>query len=141
MLVKDTYQDCLRYEQSSLAHYLFHLLAEKKISLHDDSSKIDFNQADHQKVASMIESNILGFHQVGIYSLKMSQEAFVFIFAGNEEEAIHFYTQSFHNRPLNCHEYSLDFELARGNGLISFRDMRKEFNSFPAIAGFFERSS
>lgn len=34
---------------------------------------------------------------------------------------------------------SLDFQLARGNDVISFRDMRKEFESFPAIAGYFKR--
>jgi hypothetical protein len=39
----------------------------------------------------------------------------------------------------NCHEYSFDIQLARGNAVISFRDMRKEFDSFPAIAEYFER--
>ena len=81
MFVKDVYQDCLRYEESSLAHYIHHLLAEKKISLDDDISKIDLNQADHQKVAEMIQNNVLGFHKIGIYSLKMNQKDFVFIFA------------------------------------------------------------
>jgi hypothetical protein len=139
MLVKDMYQDCLLFEESSLAHYICHLLAEKKISLEDDSSKIDLNQADHQKVAVMIEDNVLGFHKVGIYSLKMNQKAFVFIYASSQEEAIQFYTKSFHKTPLNCHEYSQEFEFTRGNGVISFRDMKKEFQSFPAIAGCFIR--
>jgi hypothetical protein len=48
--------------------------------------------------------------------------------------------QDFSATPLNCHEYSLDFELARGNGVISFREMRKEFERFPAIAGFYMRA-
>jgi hypothetical protein len=115
------------------------LLAEKKISLDHDISKIDLNQADHQKVESKIQNNVLGFHKVGIYSLKMNQKAFVFIYAGSEEEAIQFYTESFHKLPLNCHEYSLEFKLARGNGVISFRDMKKEYESFPAIAGYYMR--
>jgi hypothetical protein len=111
----------------------------KKISLEDNSSKIDLNQADYQKVAEMIQTNVLGFHKVGIYSLKMNQKAFAFIYASSQEEAIQFYTKSFHKTPLNCHEYPLDLELTRGNGVLTFRDMKKEFKSFPAIAGYFAR--
>lgn len=139
MLVKDMYQDCFLFEESSLAHYIYHLLAEKKISLEDDPSKIDLNQANHQKVAYMIQNNVLGFHKVGIYSLKINQRAFVFIYASSQEEAIQFYTKSFHKTPLNCHEYPLELDLTRGNSVISFRDMKKEFKSFPAIAGCFMR--
>ncbi|TDK64150.1 hypothetical protein E2K98_04620 [Bacillus salipaludis] len=139
MLVKDLYQDCLLYEESSLAHYLYHLLAEGKISLWDDSSRIDLNHADQHKVAKMIQTNVLGFHRVGIYSLKMNKKAFAFIYASSQEEAIQFYNQSFQKTPLNCHEYPLDLELTRGNGVISFREMKKEFKSFPAIAGYFVR--
>jgi hypothetical protein len=139
VIVKDLYLDAIHFEESSLAHYIHHLLEKQKISLDDSISKIDLDQADHQKVAEMIESNVLGFHKVGIYSLKMNQKDFVFIFAGSQQQAIGFYTETFHHSPLNCHEYSLDFEIVRGNGVISFRDMRKEFMSFPAIAGYFER--
>ncbi|MEH7307612.1 hypothetical protein [Neobacillus drentensis] len=139
MIVKDLYMDCFRYEESSLAHCIYHLLTEKKISLDDDMSKIDLEQAVHQKVRELIQNNVLGFHKVGIYSLKMNQKDFVFIFASSKQEAIHFYTKTFHQNPLNCHEYSLDYQLARGNDVISFRDMRKEFESVPAIAGYFKR--
>ena len=139
MVVKDLYQDCFRFEESSLAYYIYHLLAEQKISLDDNISKIDLNQADHQKVAELIQTNVLGFHKICIYSLKMKQKDFVFIFATSKQEAIQFYTKTFHQNPLNCHEYSLDYQLARGNDVISFRDMRKEFLSFPAIAGYFKR--
>lgn len=139
MVVKEVYRDCILYEESALAHYIHHLLAEKKLSLEDDMSKIDLQQADHQKVREMIEKNVLGFRKVRIYSLKMSQDEFIFIFAHNQEEAIQFFMKTFHQNLLNCHEYSLDFELSRGNGVISFRDMRKEFKSFPAIAGCYKR--
>ena len=141
MIVKDLYMDCFRYEESALAHYIHHLLAEKKISLEDEMSKIDLELADHQKVKELIQNNVLGFHKVGIYSLKMNQKEFVFIFAASDREAIQFYTETFHQSPLNCHEYSLDFELSRGKGGISFREMRKEFDSFPAIAWYFEREN
>jgi hypothetical protein len=127
VIVKDLYLDSIRFEESSLAHYIHHLLEEGNVELDDNISSIDFDQADHQKVADMIESNVLGFHKVGIYSLKMNENDFVFIYAESEQQAIQFYSKTFHETPLNCHEYSLDFELVRGNGVVSFREMRKEF--------------
>jgi hypothetical protein len=139
VIVKDLYLDAIRFEESSLAHYIHHLLEEQKISLDDNISKIDFDQADHWKVAEMIENNVLSFHKVGIYSLKMNQKEFVFIFAESEQKAIKFYIETFRHAPLNCHEYSLDFEIVRGHGVISFREMRKEFMGFPVVAGYFER--
>jgi hypothetical protein len=139
VIVKDLYLDSIRFEESSLAHYIHHLLEEGRISLDDNISKIDFDQADHQKVAELIENNVLGFHKVGIYSLKMNKDDFVFIFADSQQKASEFYTETFRHVPLNCHEYPLDFELVRGNGVISFRDIRKGFMSFPAIAGYFKR--
>ena len=44
MVVKDLYMDCFYYEESSLAHYIHHLLAEQKITLDDDISKIDLEK-------------------------------------------------------------------------------------------------
>lgn len=139
MLVKDYFEDCLITQESTLAHFIYHLLEEKKISLNDEFSISDLYKADKQKVAEMIENNVLGIHKVRVYSLKMDQKTFVFIYALSQEEAINFYTESFLKTPLNCHEYSLDFQLSRGNEFISFRDMKKEFESFPAIAGYFKR--
>lgn len=139
MLVEELYLDSIRFEESSLAHYLYHLLTEQKISLDANILKLDLDQADHQKVAEMILNNVLGFHKIRIYSLKMNQKDFVFIFSSSEQEAIQFYTETFQQSPWNCHEYSLDFQLARGNEVISFWDLRKEFERFPAIAGYFGR--
>jgi hypothetical protein len=139
MLVSENYEDCFTYEESTLAHYIFHLLSEKKISLEDDASKIDIDQADHRKVAELIQTNFLGIHPMGIYSLKLDQKTFVFIFARNEQEAIEFYTETFQQPPLNCHEYLLDFQIVRGKAVISFRDLKKDFGTFPAIAGYFIR--
>ncbi|NWQ43333.1 hypothetical protein MLOOGBEN_21770 [Bacillus sp. EB106-08-02-XG196] len=139
MLIKDAYQDSFLYEESSLAHYIHYLLTEKIISLDDDISKLDFDQANHQKVAEMIRNNELCFNKIRVYSLKVNQRDFVFIFAFSEEEAIKFYVKTFHQNPMNCHESLLDFEFYRGNEVISFRDMRREFESFPEIAGYFSR--
>jgi hypothetical protein len=140
MFVSEIYLDCLRYEESTLAHYLHHLLTEKKLSLNDNMSKIDIEQADHQKVKELIQKNILGIHKVRIYSLKMNQKDYVFIFAASPQEAILYYVKTFYDPPLNCNEYSLDFQLSRGNDVISFREMRKECDDkFPAIAGYFKK--
>jgi hypothetical protein len=140
MFVSEIYLDCLRYEESTLAHYLHYLLTEKKLSLNDDMSKIDLEQADHQKVKELIQKNFLGIHKIRIYSLKMNQKDYVFIFAASPQEAILYYVKIFYETPLNCNEYSLDFQLSRGNDVISFRDMRKECdNKFPAIAGYFKK--
>jgi hypothetical protein len=139
MLVKDFFEECLIDEESTLSHFIYHLLDEKKISLNDEFSISDLSKADEQKVSEMIENNALGIHKVRIYSLKMDQKAFIFIYARSEDEAINLYTKSFLKTPLNCHEYPLDFQLTRGNNVISFRDMKKESESFPAIAGCFMR--
>ena len=85
----------------------------------------------------MIQNNVLGFHKVGIYSLKMNQKTFAFVFARSEEEAIQFCTNYFHQAPLNCHEYPLEVDLARGNEIISFRDMKKEFRELSGFSGNF----
>jgi hypothetical protein len=127
------------YSRIYIGPLIHHLLEEKKISLNDEFSITDLSKADEQKVAEMIENNVIVIHKVRIYSLKMDQEAFIFIYALSEEEAIDFYTESFLKTPLNCHEYPLDFQLSRGNEFISFRDMKKEFESFPAIVGYFMR--
>jgi hypothetical protein len=85
MFVKDLCMDCFRYEESTFAHYIYHLLEEKKISLDDDMSNIDLVQEDHQKVRELIQNNVLGIHKVGIYSLKMNQKDFIFIFAASKK--------------------------------------------------------
>jgi hypothetical protein len=139
MLVNDLYLESIQLEETSLAHCIYHLLAEKKISLEDDVSQINFQQIDNQKVKELVQKNVLGITKVGIYSLKMSKKDFVFIFAASKKEAIQFYLKTFNQFPLNCLEYSLDYQLSRGYSAISFREMRKEFEIIPAIAGYFMR--
>lgn len=138
--VRELYEDSIRYEEKTLAHYILHLLQEGKVSLDDDADKIYFLQADHEKVAQMIEQNLLGFSNIKVFSLKYDDKRFAFIFAASEEEAIQFFQQTFKRKPYNCHEYPLDFPMSRGNEFLTFRDMRKEHSHFPALAGFYERS-
>ncbi|MFP7296872.1 hypothetical protein [Neobacillus niacini] len=139
MLVKDLYLYSLEYEMSQMAHFIYYLLSEKKISLDDDSTQLERAQADLQKVKELFDKNVLGIRKICIYSLKMNHKDFVYIFAATREEAIHFYTETFQRKPLNCHVSLLDYQFYRGKDVISFRDMRREFEDFPAIAGYFTR--
>ena len=139
MLVKELYLDSLLNEESALAHLIHHLLSERKVSLEDDISMLDTAQVDREKVAEMIHRNVLGFRKIHMYSLKMSTTTFVFIFAANEQEAIHYFSKTFHRRPLNCCEYLLEYKIARGNEITTFRNMKREHEKFPAIAGYYEK--
>ncbi|WHY03303.1 hypothetical protein [Neobacillus sp. DY30] len=139
MLVKDLFLDTIQYEYSFVAHYLYHLLEEKKLSLNDDVSKIQSVTGDIHKVNELVVKNLLGIGEMNVYSMKMNTADFVFIFAPNLKDAIQFYHRTFFKPPLNCHQYSLDFDFYRGNEVISFRDMRKEIEQFPAIAGYYTR--
>src|SRR5690554_3532922 len=138
MLVKELYYDSLRYEAIHLAYSLYHLLQTGKIQLDEDAAVIDFQSVDEKQVAQLIEENPLGFRPIKIYSLKMAKNLFVFIFAASRMEAIHYYQIKFQRLPLNCHEYPLDIEVISGNKIVSFQELKKEFDSFPAIAGWAE---
>jgi hypothetical protein len=88
-------------------------------------------------VPGTICNNVFGFQQLNLFSLKNSKNEFVFIFAAKQQDVIQLYTKTYHQLPLNCLKYLLDFQLTRGNEVISFRDMRREFLSFPAVVGCF----
>lgn len=139
MLVKDVYLDAVMYEESALAHLIHHLITERKVSLEDSLSVLDFERADMQKVTEMIRQNALGFQKINVYSLKKNDKTFIFIFAASRQAAVDYYTYTFRQRPLNCHELSLDYEMSRGKEVITFRALKSEFEKFPAIAGHFER--
>ncbi|KEF40146.1 hypothetical protein M670_00162 [Schinkia azotoformans MEV2011] len=137
--VRELYEDSIHYGEKVLAHYILHLLQEGHVSLNDDASLIDFSLVDQKKVTEMIQKNQLGFSDIKVFSLKWDDKTFAFIFAANEEEAKKHFEQQLGSKPLNCFEYPLDFPMSRGNEFLSFRDMKKEYSTFPAIAGFYER--
>ena len=140
MLLKELYMNSLIYEKSPLAHMIHYLLSERKVTLEDDTSVLNTVEVDWQKVKDMIERNVLGFHRIRIFSLKKSSTKFVFIFAENEHEAVNYFSRTFRERPVNCSEYLLDYEFIRGNKTITFRDMKKEHEKFPAIAGIYGKA-
>lgn len=133
--VKSLYEDSLYYEESTLAHYIMHLLQEGKAELDDDISKLKFEEADQEKVREMIRSNQLGFSKIKVFALKYSKRAFAFVFAKSEDEATEYFKQTFKKKVLSCYELSLDTPMARGNRILNFREMRKEHNEFPVLAG------
>lgn len=139
MKVRDLYKESIIYEEISMAHYIYYLLKEKLIQLDDDVSVIQSIDIDYAKVMELIDRNVLGITPIRIFSLKMYKKRFVFIFAKNREEAIRYYWRKFNAEPLNCYEYHLDLELVWGNMTLSFREMRKDFNEFPAVAFFYNK--
>lgn len=139
MLVKELYYLSLLFEEVVLAHYIYYLLHEGKISLEDDAENMNFNDAEKDKVDALIKNNVLGFHKIGIFSLKRKPNQFAFIFAPDKNKAIEHFIDIFHQKPLNCVEILLDYEIFRGNEIISFRELKHEYTEFPAFVGIYER--
>lgn len=141
MTIRELYLDAIKYEKIALVYCIYYLLMEEKVSLDEPVEKLDLQQADNEKVAQLIKKNVLGIEKVGIYSLKMNQDEFAMIFAKNEQEAVNHYIKTFHQRPLNCHEISLEFKVIRGKKIMTFRELRQEYDQFPAIAGYCDKLS
>ncbi|WML38677.1 hypothetical protein RCG19_15930 [Neobacillus sp. OS1-2] len=137
--IREAFEDSIKYDQPSLAHYIFHFVQEGIVKWEDDASVLDFSKGDKIKVQQMIESNLLGFNIIGVFALKQSANRFIFIYAKDEEEAIEFFRKELKSSPKNCHEYLMDFVIEKGNRSISFRDLKKEYERFPAIIGYYER--
>jgi len=140
MLIKELYEDSIKYEESFIAHYILFLLHEGRISLADDVNKLKLVKADEHKFWQLYKQNPLGFSLIKVFALKHSGKIFVFIFAKDKSEAISFFQQTFNQKPINCHEYSLDTPMNLGNRFLSFRDLRKETNEFPSLIGFYEKN-
>lgn len=139
MTIRELYEESIKYEHVSLAHLIYYSLREGLVKPDDDESKLFQTEIDEKQLGNLIERNHLGLGITKIYSLKIGDGKFAFVFAGNSQEAIEFVGKELKTKPVNCHEYSMDEQMSRGNQFLSFRDMKKEFTSFPALAGYFER--
>jgi len=137
--VKSLYEESLKQEESSLAHYILHLLQDGKVRLDDDVSELDFDQADHEKVAKMIKSNELKFSLIKVFALKYTNRTFAFVLAKSADEAKAYLKNEFGKGTLSCYEMSLDTPIARGKRTMTFREIRKEEKEFPALAGVFTK--
>lgn len=140
--VKDLLNDAMKYEMKGLVYCILYAVKKKYIQPNDLEEKFyttKFTETDNQEIAKLIEQNPLKFEFVKIYSLKMDKYKFAMIYARSREEALQHYGELFKRKPLNCHEFMLDYQVMQGNKPITFREMRKQFNSFPAYAGYMER--
>lgn len=140
--VKNLLDDAMKYEMKGLVYCILYALRKKYIQPNDPEEKFfntRFADTDNEQIARLIESNPLRLDIIKIYSLKMDKRKFAMIYARSREEAIERYKKIFNRTPLNCHEFLLDYEIMQGNKPISYREMRKQFNSFPAYAGYMER--
>lgn len=136
MTLKEFYMDCLYYEEHILVYYIQHLLSENKISLEDDVSKLDFNQADQDKVAELIRKNPLGFRKIYVFELKVDGGGVVYIFAANEQDAINLFKRTFRKAPIELDYCPLDTEIIVGNKVMTFRELKRTYNHFPTFISF-----
>ena len=122
-----------------MAHSLYYLLREDLVSPDDPHTVLDDVEIDVDLVGEWTEQNFLGISVEKVYSLKIAADEFVFVFAKDPQQAVSFIKNKWKIQPRNCQEYSLDFAIMRGKEFVSFRDMKKDFLSFPAIIGVYQR--
>jgi hypothetical protein len=133
--IKEMYEECISSGYPFMAHALYYLLCEGMISPDDSPDAIDSEVLDYNAVSTLEAQNYLGLNVIRPYSLKVTPNEFIFVFAKDKTEAISFIKKKYALMPLNCHEYPLDFSLMRGNAFITFREIKKEFSMFPALIG------
>lgn len=137
--IKELFDECIQNDYSFLAHSLYYLLREGLVSPDDPHTVLDDVEIDVDLVGEWTEKNFLGISVEKVYSLKIAADEFVFVFAKDPQQAVSFIRNKWKIQPRNCQEYSLDFTIMRGKEFVSFRDMKKDFLSFPAIIGVYQR--
>lgn len=139
--IQELYRDAIEYENEFLAHYIYHLIQDKKIELSDQNSKLQTVAADYEKLKEIRKNNVLGMRKIKTFSIKMSDTKFCFIYASDRVAALLHYRQ-LHNGhdPINCIDYIYeDMLVPTAKRLVSFRDYKKEFTNFPVFIGYYER--
>ncbi|MCR2823303.1 hypothetical protein [Lederbergia panacisoli] len=136
--VKRLFEDAIRYEESFLAHYIYCLLKEEKITLEDDDSILSEVQPDSAKLVKMVKENHLGFCQVKMFALKARNTPWIFIFAKNLEEAEKLLLRETGQRPLRCREIIPDQVVYVNNRFFNFHDLKKQQSKFPCLVGYHE---
>lgn len=141
--VKDLLDEAMEYEEKILVYHILYAVEKGKVFLTDSRErfkKIRFTQEEQREISKWIQENPLKIEKIRIYCLKMDNTRFAMIFAKNSREAVDYYIKLFKKRPLNCLEHYLDYEVTQGTKPISFRELRKQLNSFPAYVGYMDRS-
>jgi len=130
------------YEEKVLIYYILYALEKGKIKMEDPEEKFDsiiFTEQEKKEIARLIEENPLKINRVNIFSLKMNKTRYAMIFARSKREAINYYIKKFNKKPLNCCEFLLDYQVMQGKKPITFWELRKQYNNFPAYAGYMEK--
>ncbi|WP_062110007.1 hypothetical protein [Bacillus niameyensis] len=136
--IKTLFEDAVQYEESLLAHHIFCLVQEGKISWHDPDSILSNIEPNFEKLESMHESNFLGLCPIKIFSLKLERGQWAFVYAKDPAEASQYVQRTVGKKPLNCHELSPDFEIYYGNRILNFRALKKEQTEFPCLIMYYE---
>jgi hypothetical protein len=139
--VKELFDESIQNDYSFIAHSLYYLLLEGLVSPDDPHTVLDDVEVDLDLVGEWMKQNYLCISVEKVYSLKIAEDKFVFVFAKDPQQAVSFIRKKWKIQPRNCQEYSLDYTIMRGKEFVSFRDMKKDFLTFPAIIGLYERKS
>ena len=137
--IKELFDESIQNDYSFMAHSLYYLLLEGLVSPDDPHTVLNDVEVDVDLVGEWTKQNYLCISVEKVYSLKIADDEFVFLFAKDPQQAVSFITNKWKIQPRNCQEYSLDFTIMRGKEFVSFRDMKKDFLSFPAIIGLYKR--
>lgn len=137
--IKELFEEAVQNDYSFTAHFLYYLLREGLVSPNDSHTVLDHVQVDTELVGEWTRQNYLCISVEKVYSLKIADDEFVFVFAKDPQQAVDFIKWTWNIIPRNCHEYSLDFTIVRGNEAVSFRELRKDYLAFPSVIGVYRR--
>jgi hypothetical protein len=135
----ELFEECIENDYSFMAHALYYVLREKIVSPEEPHTALDDKQIDWELVNQWTTENYLCLNTVKVFSLKIADNEFAFVFAHHQQEAREFLHDSCKIKPINCHEYLLDCSMLRGNEYVTFREMKKDFLTYPALIGFYHR--
>ncbi|MEK3889824.1 hypothetical protein [Bacillus sp. FSL K6-3431] len=135
--IKTLFEDAIRYEETFLAHTIFCLSQEGKISWDDNDSVLSKVQPDPARLTEMIEKNFLGICEINMYTVRVTNRKWAFIFAKSSEEAKNHLWKTIRRKPLSCRELSPDQEVWIGNRFLHFREWKKEQSGFPCLVGYY----
>lgn len=137
--IKALFKEAIHYEECVLAHYIFCLVQEGRITWRDERSILTKVQPNQDRLADMIRNNFLGICQIHMYALKVKKGKWYFIYAKSPEEAKRHLWITTGSKSLNCHEVPADQRVSIDNRCLTFREWKKEQSEFPCLVGCFEK--
>ncbi|WP_071393529.1 hypothetical protein [Bacillus tuaregi] len=120
--IKELFEEAVQNDYSYTAHSLYYLMREGLVSPNDSHTILSQVQIDTELVDEWTKQNYLCISVEKVYALKITRDEFVFVFAKNPQQASDLIKRTWSLVPRNCHEYSLDFTIVRGNEFVSFRE-------------------